>query len=79
MLATKAIKEIMIKQGMSNADLAKRIGSSNAVIYERLTQDNISVRTLDEMLRVIGYEIVIQPVTSGRRPNGVYVIDGGGR
>ncbi len=79
MRATKAIKEIMKRSNTSNADLAKVIGCSNAVIYERLTQKNISINNLDQMVSAMGYEIVLQPrpEKSGRRPDGVYVIDRG--
>lgn len=77
MIATQAIKEIMKKQGKSNADLAGRIGVSNNVVYERLTQENISIKNLNQMARGLDYEIVLQPKVKGRRPEGVYLIDGG--
>ncbi len=77
MNAGKAVKKVMASKEISNARLASRIGCSNAVIYERLTQKNISIKNLDQMLAAMDYEIVIQPKTSGRKPDGVYVITGG--
>jgi len=79
MKATEAIKKIMGDLNISNAKLASRLGCSNAVIYERLTQKNISVKALDQMLAALDYEIIIQPKSMGRRPDGCYVIDGGDR
>lgn len=79
MKATEAIKKIMGDLNISNAKLASRIGCSNAVIYERLTQKNISIKALDQMLAALDYEIIIQPKSSGRRPDGCYVIDGDDR
>ncbi len=79
MIATEAVRKIMEDLGITNAKLASRIGTSNAVIYERLTQKNISMKNLDQMLAAMDYEIVLQPRSSGRRPDGVYVVDGGDR
>ncbi|XCH79044.1 MAG: helix-turn-helix domain-containing protein [Candidatus Dehalobacter alkaniphilus] len=77
MKATEAVKKIMEDSNITNAKLASRIGCSNAVIYERLTQKNISVNSLDQMLAALDYEIVLQPKSSGRRPEGCFVVDGG--
>ncbi len=75
MKATEIVKEIMEKQNIKNVDLGKRIGVSNASIYERLTQKNISVDKLREMLAAMDYEIIVQPRSSGRKAEGVYVIE----
>lgn len=75
--ATDAVKKVMDNADVTNAKLAARIGCSNAVIYERLTQKNISVKTLDQMLSALDYEIVIQPKNSGRKPDGTFAIGGG--
>lgn len=75
--ATEAVKKVMANANITNAKLASRIGCSNAVIYERLTQKNISVKALDQMLAALDYEIVIQPKNSGRKPDGSFVIGGG--
>ncbi len=76
MIATEAVKRIMEESNVTNAKLASRIGTSNAVIYERLTQKNISIKNLDQMLAAMDYEIVLQPRSSGRKPDGHYVIEG---
>ena len=76
MIATEAVRKIMEDLGITNAKLASRIGTSNAVIYERLTQKNISIKNLDQMLAAMDYEIVLQPRDSSRKPKGHYVVEG---
>lgn len=76
MNATQAIKKIMQETDVTNAKLASRIGCSHSVVYERLTQQNISINLLDQMLSVLDYEIVVQPKTNKRRPSKHFVIKG---
>lgn len=66
--ATEAVREIMKNQGKTVGLLAKAMpedsdGKEVPVrrISERLSQENISVKVLDEMLRVLGYKIVLMP------------------
>lgn len=66
--ATDAIREIMTLQGKKVSDIAKAMpedvdGKEVPIrrISERLSQDNISVKVLDEMLRVLGYKVVLMP------------------
>lgn len=79
MKATDAIRKVMEAQDIGNAKLGARIGCSGAAIYERLTQENISIKNLEQMLSAMDYEVVIQPKGAGRRADGCYVIDGGGK
>lgn len=75
MKANEIVRSIMKNQDIQNCKLASRIGCSNATIYERLTQTNISVNNLLQMLAALDYELVIQPKSSGRRPDGCYVVE----
>ena len=66
--ATDAVKEIMKSQGKRVKDIADALpddsdgkGVPLRRISERLSQDNISVKVLDEMLRVLEYKIVLMP------------------
>ena len=66
--ATEAVREIMKNQGARISDLAKALpedanGKEVPIrrISERLSQENISVKVLDEMLRVLKYKIVLMP------------------
>lgn len=77
MKANEIVKDIMEKQHLKNAQLGARIGVKNDAIFARLTQKNISVDILNQMLAAMDYEIVVQPKSLGRRPEGCYVIDRG--
>lgn len=66
MTVTEILKSIMKHRGVGNSVLAKRLGVADArIIYERINQKNISIAKLNEILRVMDYEIVIQPTTKG--------------
>ncbi|CDZ23783.1 hypothetical protein CCDG5_0653 [[Clostridium] cellulosi] len=75
MNATDALKKIMKEKGVTNANLAKKLECSNAVVYERLTQENIGVKNFVRMLELLDYELIVQPRALGRRPKGCIVID----
>lgn len=66
--ATEAVREIMKNQGKTMSGLAQSMPADSdgkevpvRRISERLSQENISVKVLDEMLRVLGYKIVLMP------------------
>lgn len=64
MKATDIIKDIMEKQEVKPSMLAERLGIKNNTLSERMTQKNISVLKLSEMLEAIGYKIFIVPKNS---------------
>lgn len=68
MNASQVVKEVMTEQGITNTQLAKRVGCSNSAIFERLKQGNISSKLLVEMLSAIDYELVVKPISKGPRP-----------
>lgn len=78
MKTTEILSKIMEEKGVTNAQLGKKIGCSGDIVYQRKKQNNISVKVLNQMLCALDYEIVIQPTSSGRRAEGVYVIDNRG-
>lgn len=64
MKATEALREIMKVKGIRPCVLRNRLGmdaSRNSVLMMRLTQENISVGKLNEMLRVMDYKLVVMP------------------
>jgi hypothetical protein len=77
--AIEILSKIMETKGVTNAKLGKAIGCSGDIVYQRKKQKNISVKVLNQMLCALDYEIVIQPTTSGRRADGVYVIENRGK
>ena len=80
MKATDAVREIMKNKGKTLGDVAKAIaddtdGKAIPVrrISERLSQENISIKLLDEMVRVLGYKIVLMPIDE-TTPDNAYTV-----
>lgn len=72
MKGREAIKAVMDVKGLSNADLAKRLGMSNAAIWARINTErsrDLQLSLVSEMLRVMDYKIVIMP-NNNRIPEG---------
>lgn len=63
MKAMEAVKKVMELKSIRMADLTDMLGEPprSSKIAMRFYQDNVSVAKLDEMLRVMGYKIVIMP------------------
>lgn len=74
MKATEAVLAIMKENGITKTDIANRAGKKLTVIWDRLSQDNISVTKLNEMIRTIDYKIVLVP-SGTRMSEGFYEIE----
>ena len=61
MKATTAVREVMTIRNEKVASLADKLIVKSNVLSERLSQDNISIVKLDEMLRLMDYKIVTVP------------------
>ena len=61
MKAGDAIKKVMEEHGVRVSQIAYMTGKKSNVISERLSQENISVGKMLEMLRVLEYKVVIMP------------------
>lgn len=61
MKANAALREIIHQQRISISALALKIGKSPRLISDRLSQKNISIEKLNEILRGLDYKIVIVP------------------
>lgn len=59
--AGDAIKKVMSEKSVKVAQMAYMTGKKSNVISERLSQENISVGKMMEMLRVLEYKVVIMP------------------
>lgn len=63
------IKMIMKEQGVNNSALAKRLGITQATLWDRLDttprkgkpRKDISVALFSEMLRALDYKVVVVP------------------
>lgn len=76
MRINKAITTIMKKEGWSQKQMATAIGKNRPNdVSARLASKNMSFDKATEMLSVMGYEVVVQPVTAGQRKDGAIVID----
>ena len=64
MNARELLKQLMEEKGVSNADMSSRLGISQASVWDRLNSKrnkSLSISTLNSMLRVMDYEIVVVP------------------
>ena len=75
MKATDTIRELMKEQGVTQMVMMKRLNvKSQSVIARRLQQENISIKTANEMLRMLGYKIVFMPDTT-KTPDNSYEVE----
>jgi hypothetical protein len=62
MLVNKAIAKLMRDNNLTQLEMAKMIGKTKATdISARLNYPNMSIKTVIEMLSVLGHDLVIQP------------------
>ena len=61
MRSREAVRAIMADEGIGTKALSDRMGKSMRLVCDRLSQDNMSVEKLTEMLRVMGYKVVVMP------------------
>lgn len=61
MKTNEAVREIMKNKGLGPNTLAERMGKPARLVCDRLSQDNISISKLMEMLRLMDYKIVLVP------------------
>lgn len=61
MKTTDAVREIMKAKDIGVNKMADRLNKSSRLVSERLSQDNISIAKLQELLRVLDYKVIIVP------------------
>ena len=69
----KAIKAIMDSKGLGTNALADAMGRPVSTVCDRIYQRNISVDRLQEILRVMGYKVMLVP--RGTRGEGFYDVE----
>lgn len=72
--ANEVLKSLMKEQKISMEKLGGRIGITKNSVYDRLNS-NLSVNNFIQMLAVMDYEVVIQPKSGAKKPNGAYVVE----
>ena len=56
-----AVREVMKIKEVGVNQMADRLGKSPRLVSERLSQQNISITKLNEILKVMDYKILIVP------------------
>ena len=74
MKANEAVREIMTQQEVGLSVLASRIGKTPRLVSDRLSQENISIEKLNELLRALDYKIMIVP-RSHTKKSGEYEVE----
>lgn len=78
MKAREVVKEISVKKGITNAELAHRLGLTIAACWERIfaprKPKDMSTKALVPTLRAMDYKLIAVPYDS-KVPSGGYVID----
>lgn len=77
MKAMEIVRTIMKQTGFKTVALTEALGfpkERSNTISQRFSQKNVSVDLLNEMLRVMGYKIVIMPAKD-TTPHGAYKVD----
>lgn len=77
MTSKELIKTLMTEHDITNAEMAKTLGITQAALWDRLNSkksDNTTVKKLGDMLNVMGYKIIVVPDETPI-PAGGYAID----
>lgn len=78
MTSKETILKIMQDQGKTKADFAGSLGISQAALWDRLEspkKKSITVNKFNEMLRALGYELVVMPRGKAGRMNDVITVN----
>ncbi len=71
------VAKLMEEQNKTNAQMASMLGISPAAMWDRVNSqktNSLTVKKLNEMLRVLDYEVVIMPRAKAGRIDGAYVV-----
>jgi plasmid maintenance system antidote protein VapI len=58
--ATEVIHELMVKEGVSRAELARLLHTSRSNVTNMLDGRNMTLRTLAEVARVLGHRLRVE-------------------
>lgn len=70
----EAVREVMKAKEVGVNQMAHRLEKTPRLVSERLSQENISIAKLREILRVLDYKVVIVP-REARVPEGGYEVE----
>lgn len=63
--ASKRIKEIMREKRIKQIDIAKEVGKDKQYIYNALYKDNLSFERAEQILDILGCDIVFKDRETG--------------
>lgn len=79
MTAATAIKKVMKDTNTTQNRMAEMMGySSQGTVGNALRNDNFSTNVLLQWFDKLGYEVVVQPKTQGKRKDGAIVLEPSG-
>lgn len=61
MLANKIIKMLLVQTNTKQTEMSEKLGIERITFTKRMTQKNMSVLILNEMLDILGYKLVAVP------------------
>ena len=77
MTSKEIVNNLMRTQGVSNAEMAAKLNLTQAALWDRLNPkktNNMTVKTFNEMLKMLDYKIVAVPRKT-RLPEGGFEVD----
>lgn len=71
------VKSIMKEKGIGNAEAANALGLTPATMWDRLNgkKNSLTVTKLNEILRYLGYDLVIMPRGKANRIDGAMIVE----
>ena len=78
MNSKEVVKKIIDEQGVAQAEVAAIMNISPATLWDRINSkktNSLTVKKLNEILRALGYEIVIMPRAKAGKIDSAYVVE----
>ena len=78
MNAKEVVKKLIEEKGITQADVAAAMNVTPATLWDRINSKktkSLTINKLNEILRVLGYEIVIMPRAKAGKIENTYVVE----
>ena len=76
MTTKEILTAIMQEKGITQMQLATMIGAKNQTNVSMMLSRDMKVSNLTRCAEMLGYEVVLRKKKTGRKGDGVYVVDG---
>ena len=74
MKASEVIRAMVKSRGLNVKRLSEMMGVKQQIVDQKLHNGDLKVGFLAECAEALGYEVVIQPKSAGKRKEGSYVV-----